>query len=286
MRLSVNPSLCNLCGVCLAACPADMIREKEGRIKIGRVMCIDCGHCVSLCPEGAIVVEEEGVDFSVPEGPPLTPEALRALIVRRRTVRRYQSRLVPRELLAQMLDAARWTPTAANCQCQAYTVITDPDRRDALAARVAEFYRAYAEILADKEHAAERLAALGLDPAFGMHPHMQAAVPAFVKHVNAGRDRLFFGAPAVILVHADVNEVLPETACAFATMLLVLMAESLGLGSCITAYASEALRALPPLRAALGLPDSHQVHYVLTVGYPAEDYRLIPPRRPAQVNWL
>lgn len=285
MRLTVNPDLCTLCGLCLTACPADMIREKEGRIKIGRVMCIECGHCVSLCPEGAIMVEE-GDGFRIPEDLPVTPDALRALLLRRRSTRRYQPRPVPREILEQMLDVARWTPTAANCQCQAFTVITDPARRDALAAQVADFYRLYADILADREHTAQRLAGLGLDPAFGMHPHMQAAVPAFVKNVAAGRDRLFFSAPAVFIVHADVNEVLPETACAFATMLLVLMGETLGLGTCITAYASEALRARPDLRTDLGLPDSHQVYYVLTVGYPAEDYRLIPPRHPAQVSWL
>ncbi len=287
MKLTVNPDLCTLCGACLLTCPADMVREKDGRIKIGRVMCIDCGHCVALCPEGAISVEADAPGDFAPapsEGP--TPQALRALVLHRRTVRQYQPQLVPRELLEQMLDTARWTPTAANCQCQAFTVITDPTRRDALAARVTDFYRRYAEALADREHTAERLAGLGLDPAFGMHPHMQAAVPAFVKNVDAGRDRLFFGAPAVIVVHADVDEVLPESACAFATMILTLMAESLGLGTCITAYASEALRALPELRAELGLPESHQVHFVLTVGYPAEDFRLIPPRRPAQVEWL
>ncbi len=287
MRLTVNPDLCTLCGACLLTCPADMIREKAGRIKIGRVMCIDCGHCVALCPEGAISVEEgEPGEFCAAPPPGVEADALRALVVRRRTIRQYQPRPVPRELLKQMLDAARWAPTAANCQCQAFTVLTDPERRDALAARVTDFYRTYADIVADQEHTAERLAGLGLDPAFGMHPHMQAAVPAFVKHVDAGRDRLFFGAPVVIVVHADVNEVLPESAGAFATLILALMAESLGLGTCITAYASEALRALPELRADLGLPEAHQVHYVLTVGHPAEEYRLIPPRRPAQVSWV
>ena len=290
MRLTVNPDLCTLCGACLLTCPADMVREKEGRIKIGRVMCIQCGHCVALCPEGAISVEEDTtgtVTFTDESDSPLpTPEALRALIVGRRTIRQYHPQPVPRELLEQMLNAARWAPTAANCQCQAFTVIADPARRGALAERVTGFYRLYAEALADRKHTAERLAVLGLDPVFGMHPHMQAAVPAFVKHVDTGRDHLFFGAPAVIIVHADAGEVLPESACAFAALILALMAESLGLGTCLTAYASEALRALPDLRAELGLPESHQVHYVLTVGFPAEDFRLIPPRKLAQVRWL
>ena len=288
MRLSVDAEECTLCGACVLTCPADMVREREGRIKIGRVMCIECGHCVAVCPAGAIMVEEPpaGGDFSPIPLPAVRAEALAALIRRRRTVRRYQERPVPRALLELMLDAARYAPTAANCQCQQFTMITDPAARDRLAARVTDFYRQSGAALADQEHAAARLAELGLDPACGMHPHMVAAVPAFVKNVEAGRDRLFFLAPVVIVVHANTGEVLPEAACAFAAYLLALLAESLGLGTCLTAYASEALRALPELRAELGLPEAHQVHYVLTVGYPAEGFRLLPPRRPAQVNWI
>lgn len=288
MRLSVDPDRCNLCGACVLTCPADMVREKQGRIKIGRVMCLECGHCVAVCPRGAIFVEEPpiGDDFAEPEAPLIPPEMLRRLLVSRRSVRRYLPRPVRRQDLEQMLDAARWAPTAANCQCQCFTIITDPEKREALATRVVAFYRAYNEALQDREHRAERLVTLGLDPAFALHPHMQAAVPALLKNTDAGRDRLFFQAPVVIIVHADTGAVLPEAACAFATLILVLMAETLGLGTCITAYASEALRALPDLRADLGLPESHQVYYVLTVGYPGEEFRLIPPRRPAQVNWL
>jgi nitroreductase len=269
-------------------CPADMVREKNGQIKIGRVMCLECGHCVAVCPRGAISVEEPpaGDDFAEPEAPLIPPEMLRRLLVSRRSVRRYLPRPVQRQDLEQMLDAARWTPTAANCQCQAFTVITDPARRDSLAARIVDFYRAYNEALQDRERSAQRLSALGLDPAFALHPHMQAAVPAFLKNTDAGRDRLFFSAPAVIIVHADTGAVLPEAACAFATLILVLMAETLGLGTCITAYASEALRALPEVRADLGLPASHQVYYGLVVGHPAEEFRLIPARRPVSVQWL
>jgi nitroreductase len=272
-----------------------MVREKDGRIKIGRVMCLECGHCVALCPEGAIVVDE-GPDFaeatsgkpeegSATGPPPVSPEAFRELVRQRRSVRQYEARPVPRELLEQMLDNGRWAPTAANCQCQAFTVLTDPARRDWLSAQVVEFYRAYQEALQDREHAAERLAALGLEAGFALHPHMRVAVPSFLKNTDAGRDRLFFAAPAVIIVHADEGEVLPASAAAFATLTLALSAETLGLGTCITAYASEALRARPDLRAALEVPETHQVHYVLTVGYPAEHWQQVPPRRAAQVRW-
>ena len=287
MRLTVNPDRCDLCGACVTACPADMVRERDGRLKIGHVRCLECGHCVALCPHRAIVVEEPppGGDFAPRGAEEVTPAALAALLLRRRTIRRYAPRPVPRELLEQMLDAARWVPTAANCQCQQYTVITDSALRDRLTAAVVAFYRAYSEALQDREPSAARLAALGLDPQFGMQPHMLVAVPAFLKHADAGRDRLFFSAPAVVVVHAAEDEVLPAAACAFAALALVFMAETLGLGTCLTAYASEALAALPALRAELGLPDHHRVHFVLTVGYPAEQYQLVPPRGPARVTW-
>ena len=264
-----------------------MVREREGRVKIGRVACIACGHCVAVCPQGAISVDEpaEGDEYLPVASPDLTPAQLRALLMRRRTIREYESRPVPREVLAEMLDAARWAPTAANCQCVRFTVITNPALRAEVAAEVTGFYRAYNDALEDREHSVECLAALGVNPEFGMHPHMLAAVPAFLKNVAGGRDRLFFGAPAVVIVHADRGEVLPATNCRFATFAVVLMAEALGLGTCLTAYASEALAALPELRARLGIPATHDVYDVLVAGYAAEHFRLVPPRRESEIDW-
>ena len=117
-----------------------------------------------------------------------------------------------------------------------------------------------------------------------MHEHILAAVPALVKNVDAGRDRLFFDAPAVIVIHAARDEVLPETACDYAALAISLMAESMGLGSCITAYAHLALQALPELRARIGLPEGNQVYAVLAVGKPAEEFQLVPHRRPLRVQ--
>ena len=273
MRLTVDPDKCTLCGACILTCPTDMVRDKGGWIKISRVMCIDCGHCVAVCPEGAVIVADEELRAQFDPVPDSisAPEDLLALLRRRRTVRGYKDEPAPQETLERLLDAARWAPSGANCQCAEYVVVTTPERRTALRERIMKHYRDYAASLADAKDA---------------HPHVRAAVPALVKSVAAGRDRLFFEAPAIIVVHADEDAVLPEDACAFAACYIVLMAESLGLGTCFAGYASEALRALPEARAELGLPESHQVHHVIAVGRPAEAFRLVPPRRPAQVRWL
>ncbi|MBM3497176.1 MAG: 4Fe-4S dicluster domain-containing protein [Armatimonadetes bacterium] len=284
MRLSVDAERCTLCGLCIETCPSDMIRRRDDRIRIGRIACLECGHCLIVCPTDAITDERADA-----KRPPLqeacSPGDLGALIRRRRTVRRYRPDPVPQELLECCLDAARWTPTAANCQAQEYIVLTDPDAREDLQRGIEAHYRAFAEALADKENRSERLKALGLDPAAAAHPHVLAAVPAFVKAVDAGRDRLFFGAPAVVIVHASEGAVMPEAACAFAALTFVLMAESHQLGTCVTGFAADALRARAGLRQAIGVPEGHQVHYVVVVGWPHEPFRAVPNRKPARITW-
>ncbi|MBM3474654.1 MAG: 4Fe-4S dicluster domain-containing protein [Armatimonadetes bacterium] len=284
MKLSVDADRCTLCGACVLTCPSDMVRRREDRIRIGRVACIECGHCVVVCPTGAIV-DEEGTGTQGDEGALPSPESLKALMRRRRTVRRYRPDPVPPEIIEDCLDAARWAPTAANCQAQEYVVIANPATKDELRRRVEDYYRAFAEALADRENRAARLAALGIDPEAAGHPHVLAAVPAFVKSVEAGRDRLFFEAPVVIVIHAARDAVMPESACAFATLATVLMAEAHGLGTCLTGFASDALRTRADIREWLGIPPGNQVHYVVVMGWPDEPFGSVPERRPARSEW-
>lgn len=284
MRFEVDQDKCIMCGACIATCPTDMVRDKRGAIKISWVACIGCGHCMAICPRGAISLTEPGDGQFLPAPEAVaSPEDFLALLLRRRTVRRFLPEPLDRDTLERLLEAARWVPTAANCQCQELLVLTGEDAKAGLREGVVQYYRAYAEALADREHP-ERLAQFQ-SGAGAMHEHILAAVPAFVKNIDAGRDRLLFDAPAVIVIHAARDEVLPETACDYAALAISLMAESMGLGSCITAYAHLALQALPELRARIGVPEGNQVYAVLAVGHPAEQYQLVPHRRPLRIEW-
>lgn len=280
MRFFVEQEKCTHCGACIEACPTDMIRERNGQLKISFVACIGCGHCLAICPAGAISLQEieyEG-EFRPAFQLNISPTQLLTLLQTRRTTRRFLPQPIPQERLEELLEAARWIPTAANCQCQQFVVITEPQKLSQLRQEIVAYYRQYAENLAqkNKDQSVES----------PMAAHIAAAVPAFVKNADAGRDRLFFEAPAVILIHADKNEVLPEAACAFAALAITLMAETMGLGTCISAYASMALQALPQLAQQVGVPKEHIVYYVVVVGYPAERFQQIPPRRPLDIKWL
>lgn len=284
MKFTVDAARCNLCGACVTACPTDMVRAKPDRIKIGHVACIECGHCIAICPKGAIV-DEDGSELA-PAQPRPTPATLDALFRARRSTRRFHSDPIAPSVLEGLIDTARYAPSAANCQAQQYVVVTDPDALRRLRERIETYYRTFAAALADREAREARLARLGLDVEAATHPHVLAAVPAFVKAVDAGRDRLFFDAPAVVVIHADPQEVMPGAACAFAALTIVLMAEAHQLGTCITGYASDALRVLPDVRHWLGVPEENEVHYVIAIGRPAEEYHGIPARKPSVVTWV
>ena len=51
----------------------------------------------------------------------------------RRSVRRFQEKDVPQELITQLIDAARWAPSAGNLQPWEFVVVRDPELKKALA---------------------------------------------------------------------------------------------------------------------------------------------------------
>ena len=55
-------------------------------------------------------------------------------IEKRRSIRNYESTPVPDEKLEKVLEAARLAPSASNVQPRHFIVVTDKERRDALAA--------------------------------------------------------------------------------------------------------------------------------------------------------
>jgi nitroreductase len=55
------------------------------------------------------------------------------IIFSRRSVRKYRPDPVDDDLLARVLEAARWAPSWANTQCWRFIVVRDPQVKDALA---------------------------------------------------------------------------------------------------------------------------------------------------------
>ena len=57
---------------------------------------------------------------------------LMEIIKKRRSIRKYEKRDIPTELLNQILDAVRWTPSWVNTQCWEIVVVTDAKLKERL----------------------------------------------------------------------------------------------------------------------------------------------------------
>lgn len=50
----VDANVCDLCGTCIAVCPADCIELTEFDLLIDNIKCINCNACVKICPFAAL----------------------------------------------------------------------------------------------------------------------------------------------------------------------------------------------------------------------------------------
>ena len=57
-------------------------------------------------------------------------------ILGRRSIRRYQEKDIPKELLNKLLEAARWAPSWANSQCWEFVVVKDNEIKKKIQATV------------------------------------------------------------------------------------------------------------------------------------------------------
>ncbi|MGE5140329.1 MAG: nitroreductase family protein, partial [Rudaea sp.] len=72
----------------------------------------------------------------------MQPAELIEVMRSRRSIRRYQDRPVPPELLDGLLEAARWAPSAHNRQPWRFMVIESSETKSELAAAMGERLRA------------------------------------------------------------------------------------------------------------------------------------------------
>ena len=202
------------------------------------------------------------------EGPDLDLDFQRLMqIIRgRRSVRRFSSRPVPGELLGQVLEAARWAPSAGNRQAFRLLVVSSRPEIEAMGRAV---------------HAAsERILAAG-------RGDQAQRLAAYLDNF-----RRFTGAPLVIvpLYRVGVDLLGPEAAgdgavarnlvdslssVSAAVMNLLLAAHTAGLGAC---WMTGPLVAAAQLRRILQVPRGWEVAAVVPLGF-ADETPDAPPRR-------
>ncbi|MCD6485384.1 MAG: nitroreductase family protein [Candidatus Odinarchaeota archaeon] len=189
-------------------------------------------------------------------------DELYKLIKSRRTIRAFDDKPVPKEVILKLLEAARWAPSAHNRQPWRFVVIYNEEVKKKLAVEMGKKLRA------DLERD-------GLPPQF-IETKVNTSIARFTK------------APVLILACLTMSEmdkypderrnnaekVMAIQSVALALQNILLTAHSLGLGVC---WRCAPLFAPEIVKKVLDLPDDWEPQAILEIGY--YDFIQLPPER-------
>jgi len=288
-RIVVNPELCKREGLCQTVCVQGVFvqEEKSAVPTVTREeACFDCGHCVAVCPGDAIshssFPEDSGGDIK-PELEAGYDQVLQ-LLRGRRSKRAFTDEPVSREDMEKIIEAARFAPSGHNCQGTRYAAVLSPGAIAEIGSLTASALRKLVKPFASPIGRLVMRAMIGA--------RKVAAVTDFAPELvhlaslyDDGTDLLLYGAPALLLFHADEVDISPGTDANLALQNASLAVEALGLGCFYTGFVVAACDRDDSIARFLELPEHHKIYAGLAIGHPRVKFRRWPERRPARVTW-
>lgn len=270
--LTIDETKCKRDGLCAADCPTAVIQLKDEEsypelVPGGDQMCLRCGHCVAVCPHGALSHAEVPLADCPPirKAAAVSHEQAVQFLRSRRSTRSFKDKPVEKETFQQLIDIARYAPTASNAQLVEWVVINDRDQVRDLAEKTIAWMRSVLE----------------KDPQPASAPYMPMLVAAW----DFGVDAVLRNAPGLVVAmapRADPNGMVDLT---LALSYLELAAPSLGLGTCWAGLLQGALLANKSLKPTVGIPEDFPHHYPMMIGYSKVRYYRLPERKKPKITW-
>jgi nitroreductase/NAD-dependent dihydropyrimidine dehydrogenase PreA subunit len=288
--ISIDESRCTQCGLCVPICVRRILEEEGENIRVSDpALCIYCGHCKAICPTNAPIFsnleESEFEDLSQVEKLP-EPSNFLHFLRRRRSLRVYQNKPVEVEKLRIILEAGRFAPTGGNRQACEYIVVRGRKILEAVTTLTIQALQEEGKRIREALER-ERLTNEPLPEEYLSRQFYPPVWDRIAKKWAEGQDQLLHHAPALIVIHLKKGAAsTPEVDSALASMQMVLMAETLGLGTCFIGFLVLAIEKSGQLRTTLKIPDDHQVPVAFTVGYSDVKFLRLVARNPARVKWL
>lgn len=270
---AIDTVTCTSCGICADECPVGriIVMDKESKLPKpadnAEAMCISCGHCVSVCPTGAFSLRGMPAEACQTIDRALFPASdnLAHLMRSRRSIRRFTDKTVDRDIIAGIIDTARFAPSGHNLQNVDWIVVHDREKVTNLSKITIDWMK---QLLKDNHPAAE---------AYGVK-HLIAAW-------RAGIDPICRNAPHVVVIHAPKQKGSSMFDSMIAMSWFELLAASKGLGTCAAGYVMACSAYWPPVAEELALPEGNVLYGALLLGYPKYDYHRIPARKIKEIVW-
>jgi nitroreductase/Pyruvate/2-oxoacid:ferredoxin oxidoreductase delta subunit len=288
-RIEIDRDFCNGCGLCVTVCPTRTISLIEGRAIASGGESILCGHCEAVCPQEAIRINEIDKEMSqyktfttekqwLPPGK-FSTSLLVQLMASRRSCRNFTDQPVERAVLEDLMKIGITAPSGTNSQSWTFTILPARKAVTAFAGHIASFFGRL-NTTAEKTLLRLFLKLMGkgeLDAYY--RGYYRKVKEALEEWYGSGKDQLFHGSTAVILIGSKPGASCPGEDALLATQNILLAAHSMGLGSCLIGYAVAAMKKDPSIQRSIGIPAEEEIHAVIALGYPDEVYQRVAGRK-------
>jgi len=197
----------------------------------------------------------------------------------------YQKRPVPRDLLTDLVKIGTTAPSGTNSQRWTFTIIPDRQSMVEFGRLIADFYRKLNR-LAARGWLRKLLRSCGFGALdFYYREYYQRIKEGLDTWEKDGKDILFHGAQAAILVGAKPGASCPMEDALLAAQNILLAAHSMGLGTCLIGFAVEAMKRENKIKEKLGIPKDETVYAVIAIGYPAVTFQRQAGRKTSTVRY-
>lgn len=190
-------------------------------------------------------------------------------IKQRRSIRKYKDEKIPKKLINEVIESAKYAPSSHNRQPWNFTVITNKKAIDELSASIRSWY--------------DSIIKLGTPLYF--IKEVKKSVEGMRKRVNSEKDLFFYHAPTIIIIHSPKKRFFLQD-CSCAAQNMMLAARSLNIGSCWIGFADIVLNKSRKIRKKLNIPLSHGIMATIALGYPEKFPEKALPRREVKEEWI
>jgi nitroreductase len=182
-------------------------------------------------------------------------------INKRRSVRSYLPRPVPRDVISAVIDAGNEAPSAMNSQPWRFVVVEDGETRKKLLRAALPNARKILETVRDSD------------------PERYEAI---TKRLSEMPDPVYYSAPVIVFVIGSGRYA--QHSCPLACENMMLAAHSMGLGSCWVGFGSMVTDD-EEVRRILELGEDEMIFGPILLGYP-ESYPERPAKKGPSVKWI